>query len=111
MLVEWTFALWEGLFPIYHYKNKGLSLTVLLNINILLIAALQTSYSFIFEIHKLIGDELEMRKSLIAGLACLSLSVTAAAPFAVLAHPIESSATDNGQTTLRPITPDVAVIA
>lgn len=52
-----------------------------------------------------------MKKSLIAGLACLSLSVTSAAPLAVLAHPIQSTATDNGQSTLRPITPDEAVIA
>ncbi|MGG3562701.1 glycerophosphodiester phosphodiesterase family protein [Neobacillus rhizosphaerae] len=52
-----------------------------------------------------------MKKSLIAGIACLSLSVTSGAPLAVLAHPIEISATDNGQTTLRPLSSDVAVIA
>jgi alkaline phosphatase D len=52
-----------------------------------------------------------MKKSFIAGLACLSLSVTSAAPFAVLAAPNKSIATDNGQSTLRPITSDVAVIA
>ncbi|PLS02579.1 glycerophosphodiester phosphodiesterase family protein [Neobacillus cucumis] len=52
-----------------------------------------------------------MKKSLIAGLACLSFSITSAAPLAVLAHPIQTTATDNGQSTLRPLTPDVAVIA
>lgn len=52
-----------------------------------------------------------MKKSLIAGLACLSLSVAAAAPYAVLAKPIEISATDNGQSTLKPLNADVAVIA
>ncbi|GHI00126.1 glycerophosphodiester phosphodiesterase family protein [Neobacillus kokaensis] len=50
-----------------------------------------------------------MKKSLIAGLACLSLSAAVAAPYAVLAKPIEI--TDNGQSTLRPLTSDVAVIA
>ncbi|MEH7377039.1 glycerophosphodiester phosphodiesterase family protein [Neobacillus drentensis] len=54
---------------------------------------------------------MKMKKSLIAGLATLSLSVTSGAPLAVLAHPIQNSATDNGQSTLRPITSDVAVIA
>ncbi|WP_066307481.1 glycerophosphodiester phosphodiesterase family protein [Bacillus sp. FJAT-29814] len=52
-----------------------------------------------------------MKKSLIAGLATLSLSVSVAAPYAVLAKPIEISATDNGQSTLKPLTSDVAVIA
>ncbi len=52
-----------------------------------------------------------MRKSLVAGLACLSLAVTAAAPYAALAKPIEISPTENGQSTLRPLTSDVAVIA
>jgi alkaline phosphatase D len=52
-----------------------------------------------------------MKKSLIAGIACLSLSVTSGAPLAALAHPIQISATDNGQTTLRPLSSDVAVIA
>jgi alkaline phosphatase D len=52
-----------------------------------------------------------MKKSLMAGLACLSLSVTATAPLSVLAHPIQSTPTDNGQSTLRPLTSDVAVIA
>ncbi|AZU64270.1 glycerophosphodiester phosphodiesterase family protein [Neobacillus mesonae] len=52
-----------------------------------------------------------MKKSLIAGLACLSLSVSAAAPYAVLAKPIEMTATDNGQSLLKPLTSDVAIIA
>ncbi|MFC4803300.1 glycerophosphodiester phosphodiesterase family protein [Neobacillus sp. GCM10023253] len=52
-----------------------------------------------------------MRKSLVAGLACLSLAVTAAAPYAALAKPIEISPTENGQSSLRPLTSDVAVIA
>ncbi|MCM3569037.1 glycerophosphodiester phosphodiesterase family protein [Neobacillus mesonae] len=52
-----------------------------------------------------------MKKSLLAGLACLSISVSAAAPYAVLAKPIEISATDNGQSTLKPLNSDAAVIA
>jgi alkaline phosphatase D len=52
-----------------------------------------------------------MKKSLLAGLATLSLSVSAAVPYAVLAKPIEISATDNGQSTLKPLTSDIAVIA
>ncbi|MEH7436822.1 glycerophosphodiester phosphodiesterase family protein [Neobacillus drentensis] len=52
-----------------------------------------------------------MKKNLIAGIACLSLSVTSGAPLAVLAQPIQISATDNGQTTLHPLSSDVAVIA
>ncbi|QCJ44605.1 glycerophosphodiester phosphodiesterase [Bacillus sp. S3] len=52
-----------------------------------------------------------MKKGLIASLACLSLSVTTAAPYAVLAKPIEMSVTDNGQSTLTPLNSDVAVIA
>ncbi|MFK9091980.1 glycerophosphodiester phosphodiesterase family protein [Bacillus salipaludis] len=52
-----------------------------------------------------------MKKSLIAGLACLSLAVTSAEPWAVLAAPEKRIVTDNGQSTLRPITSDVAVIA
>ncbi len=52
-----------------------------------------------------------MKKSLIAGLASLSLTMAAAAPYAVLAKPIEMSATDNEQTTLRSLTSEVAIIA
>jgi alkaline phosphatase D len=52
-----------------------------------------------------------MKKGLIAGIACLSLTVTTAAPWAVLAAPVKMTTTENGQSTLRPITTDVAVIA
>ncbi|MBI0577865.1 alkaline phosphatase D family protein [Neobacillus cucumis] len=52
-----------------------------------------------------------MKKSLVAGIACLSLSLSSAAPWAVLAAPHQSVATNNGQSTLQPITSDVAVIA
>ncbi|MED1468465.1 glycerophosphodiester phosphodiesterase family protein [Bacillus salipaludis] len=52
-----------------------------------------------------------MKKSLVAGIACLSLSLCSAAPWAVLAAPHQTVATDNGQSTLQPITSDVAVIA
>ncbi len=52
-----------------------------------------------------------MKKGLIAGIACLSLTVTTAAPWAVLAAPEKTITTENGQSTLRPITSDVAVIA
>ncbi|MFJ5714099.1 glycerophosphodiester phosphodiesterase family protein [Neobacillus sp. NPDC093127] len=52
-----------------------------------------------------------MKKSLIAGLACLSIAVTTTEPWAVLAAPEKRIVTDNGQSTLRPITSDVAVIA
>ncbi|WP_066388585.1 glycerophosphodiester phosphodiesterase family protein [Neobacillus mesonae] len=39
------------------------------------------------------------------------MSVSAAAPYAVLAKPIEITATDNGQSSLKPLTSDVAIIA
>ncbi|MDR6998939.1 glycerophosphodiester phosphodiesterase family protein [Neobacillus niacini] len=52
-----------------------------------------------------------MKKSLVAGLACLSLSLSSTAPWAVLAAPHETVTTDNGQSTLQPITSNVAVIA
>lgn len=53
-----------------------------------------------------------MKKGLIACLTGLSLSVTSAVPFAVLASPIsKQEVVENGQSTLRPITSKVAVIA
>ncbi|MCQ6281339.1 glycerophosphodiester phosphodiesterase family protein [Bacillus sp. EB600] len=53
-----------------------------------------------------------MKKNIIAGLAFVSLSVASATPWAVMAQTQnQSTVTESGQSTLRPITSDVAVIA
>jgi alkaline phosphatase D len=52
-----------------------------------------------------------MKKSLIAGLASVSLSLSLAPVLPVLAVPSQNVTTDNGQSTLRPIVNKVDVIA